>query len=121
MAHATLHFAAGLSTGMMVMGPSLRRAWDHALELPPSVGRWMAASWGLGFWAVIPSLLHFAGMPDSLCQGWWMNLFLFHPLINQHGPHATIIGSASFVGAFAFQYGVILLAIRSRRRKTLLP
>lgn len=115
MAHAALHFAVGLAAGMAVQAPALRRAWDQGRELAPAVMRWLLVSWGLGFWAIIPSLLRYAGVPAGFCNGWWMNLFLFHPLINHFGPHGTIIGAALFVAGFSFQYAVLVAAIRMKR------
>lgn len=97
--------------GMTVLTPLLHRNWQSGRRLTPSVMRWLLTSWGAGIWAVIPSLLHYAGLPESFSGGWWMNLFMFHPLINQHGPHATIIGAALMVVTFILQYTVIVAAI----------
>lgn len=111
MAHAALHFAAGLAVGMALQSPRLRTALTAGRNIAPTVMRWLGISWGLGLWAIIPSLLRYAGVPESFCGGWWMNLFLFHPLLNHYGPHATIIGAVAFVAGFGFQYAVILAAI----------
>ncbi len=116
MAHAALHFAAGMAVGMAVQGPLLRRTWNRGRELAPAILRWLCLSWLLGTWGIIPSLLHYAGLPDAFCNGWWMNLFLFHPLINRWGPHATIIGAVALVGSFVFQYALILAAILKTRK-----
>jgi len=116
MAHASFHFAAGLAVGMALQTPSLRQAWDRGREIAPSVLRWMAWSWAFGVWAIIPSLLRYAGCPESLCNGWWMNVFLLHPVVNRWGPHATIIGGVAFVLCFSFQYTVILAGIRRIRK-----
>ena len=119
MADASLHFAAGLALGMALATPRLRQAWSQRHVLAPAMLRGMTLSWGLGLWAVTPSLLRYAGMPDAFCQGWWMNLFLLHPLINRWGPHATIIGAVALVSCIAFQYGTILAGIlRARMRPT---
>lgn len=116
MAHAAFHFTAGLAVGMLLQAPPLRQAWERSREVAPAVLRWMAWSWGCGLWATLPSLIRFAGVPESFCSGWWMNLFLLHPLINRWGPHATIIGGVVFVCGFAFQYAVLLAAIGRIRR-----
>jgi len=116
MADAAFHFATGMALGMTLATPRLRQAWDQGRPLAPEILRWLATSWLLGAWALAPSLLRYAGLPESFCHGWWMNLFLFHPLINRLGPHATIIGAAAFVACFALQYGVILLAIKTIRK-----
>lgn len=116
MADATLHFAAGLAVGMALQSPGIRRAWSNGPSLAPAMVRGIALSWGLGFWAIIPSLLHHAGFPETFTGGWWMNLFMLHPLINRWGPHATIIGGAALVGCFAFQYAAILGALLNVRK-----
>lgn len=119
MAHAALHFTAGMVAGMTVLTPLLHKNWQSRRRLAPAVMRWLLASWGAGIWAIIPSLLRYAGFPDSCNGGWWMNLFMFHPLIDQHGPHATIIGAALLVGTFSVQYTVIIVAIiRTRGRSS---
>lgn len=116
MASAALHFAVGLAVGMAAQSVPLHAAWARGKGLTPAIRRWLWVSWLTGTWAIIPSLLRYAGLPDAFYGGWWMNLFLFHPLINQWGPHGTIIGAAAFVAGFAFQYGVILAAILRIRR-----
>lgn len=122
MADASFHFAAGMATGMLLAAPRLYRAWERGTPLAPEVLRWLATSWGLGFWSIIPSLLGYIGLPASLCQGWWMNLFLLHPLINHHGPHATIIGGAALATCYVAQYLVVLASLRritvQQRKKT---
>ncbi len=112
MAHAALHFAVGLATGMAIQAPRIRQAWTRGQKLAPTVWRWLWLSWLMGTWAIVPSLLRYMGLSDSFCGGWWMNLFLFHPLINHWGPHGTIIGSVALVACFVFQYTVIVAAIR---------
>lgn len=115
MAHAALHFTAGMIVGMAALTPALRRNWQAGRKLAPAVMHWLLASWGTGLWAIIPSLLRYAGLPESCSGGWWMNLFILHPLINQHGPHATIIGAACLAVTFVLQYTVIVAAILRAR------
>ena len=117
MAHAALHFAAGMAVGMILQAPPLRRAWSHGAALAPAVLRWLGISWGLGAWAIIPSLLRHAGLSETFCGGWWMNLFLLHPLVNRWGPHATIIGAVALIAGFVFQYTTILTAILAARKQ----
>ena len=116
MAHATLHFTAGLVVGMALVTPPLRQAWEQKRQIASTTLRWLLTSWALGLWAIIPSLLRYSGIPEGFCSGWWMNLFLFHPLINHFGPHATIIGAAAFVACFMLQYTVILAGIKTVRK-----
>jgi hypothetical protein len=115
MAHAALHFAAGMTAGMVLMAPRLKQAWQTRQHLYPAVKRWILISWGLGFTAIIPSLLRYAGLPESFCSGWWMNVFLLHPLINRILPQNLILASFIFGSLIALQYLVILAAIRRLR------
>ncbi len=103
--------------GMAAQLPLLRRGWGQHRERPKALLRWLYRSWALGVWAIIPSLLRYAGVPADFCKGWWMNLFLFHPLINQWGFHATIIGGVTLVGTFVLQYGVILVALFKNQKE----
>jgi hypothetical protein len=116
MAHAALHFAVGMTVGMALSAPGLHRAWQAGKAVAPAALRWLGASWTLGAFAVVPSLLRYAGVRESVCAGWWMNLFLLHPLINTFVPQNLIAGSAAFVGVFALQYLCILAAIARVRR-----
>ena len=111
MADASLHFAVGMAAGILCQTPALRRAWGRTGGVAVPLTRWITVSWALGFWAIVPSLLRYSGLPGAFCSGWWMNLFLLHPLINRFGPHATIIGAAAMVAGFALQYTIILTAI----------
>lgn len=119
MADASLHFALGMAAGMALTAAPVKRAWETGNQLAPAVWRSLRAAWGLGIWAIVPSLLHLLGTPPELSQGWWMNLFLFHPLINHVGRHATLIGAFALVAGLAFQYALVLAAllrIRTGRR-----
>jgi len=111
MAHAALHFAAGMTTGMVLLAPRLRQAWQTRTQVYAAVKWWILAAWGLGFTAIIPSLLRYAGLPESFVSGWWMNLFLFHPLLNRFLPQNLILASFLFGSLIALQYGVILAGL----------
>lgn len=115
MAHAALHFAAGMTAGMVLLAPRLKQAWQTRTRLYDAVKWWILAAWGLGFAAIIPSLLRYAGLPESVCSGWWMNVFLFHPLINWLLPQNLILASFIFGSLIALQYLVILAALRRLR------
>ena len=117
MAHAALHFAAGMTAGMILLAPGLKQAWQKRTLLYTATKWWVLAAWGLGFVAIIPSLLKFAGLPEPFCSGWWMNLFLLHPLLNRFLPQNLILASFIFGSLIAFQYGVILAAIFRLKRK----
>jgi len=111
MAHAALHFSAGMVAGMVLLAPRLKQAWQTRSQLYAAVKWWILAAWGLGFVAIVPSMLKFAGLPAPFCSGWWMNLFLLHPLLNYFLPQNLIVTSFIFGGLITFQYSVILAAI----------
>lgn len=111
MAHAALHFTLGMAAGMAVLAPAVRRAWRGDGSLATALGRWVLGAWAGGFIAIVPSLLRYAGLPPGFCGGWWMNVFLLHPLINALLPQSVIAGGVAFMGTLAFQYGMILAAI----------
>jgi hypothetical protein len=117
MAHAALHFAIGSTLGLALAAPQLRQAWQTGKRLGPATLRCLGLSWGIGILAVVPSLLRYAGVPESSCAGWWMNVFVLHPLLNRLLPPCTLVGTAAFAGTFVAQYALILAAmVRVRRR-----
>jgi hypothetical protein len=117
MAHSAIHFSVGILAATALSAPSLARAFAARRGLAAAVGRWLVWSYALGLYAVIPSLLRRAGAGETFCRGWWMNLFLFHPLL-AHWRGGTVVAAAALACTFALQYGVLLGALRiaSRRR-----
>ncbi len=124
MAHTALHFAVGLGLGMALAAPALGRAVRDAAtrragasaRLSPPLARLLAMSWGLGLFAILPNILHALALPEWFCDGWWMNLFLLHPLLDRWVPGGTVIGGFLLVAALSSQYGLLLLAIGLTRR-----
>jgi hypothetical protein len=111
MAHAALHFAVGMTAGMVLLAPRLKMAWHTRRQVYAAVKWWILAAWGLGFAAIVPSLLKYGGLPESFCSGWWMNVFLLHPLLNRLLPQNLILASFIFGSLIALQYLFILAAI----------
>jgi hypothetical protein len=115
-AHSAIHFALGVAAGTALSAPALSRAFARSRKLAMPVLRWLLFSYALGLWAVVPSLLRHAGIPESFCGGWWMNLFLFHPLLARyHG--GTVVASATLLACCAAQYALLLAAIRLQMRR----
>ncbi|MEI8138321.1 MAG: hypothetical protein WCI03_00480 [bacterium] len=112
MAHAALHFAVGMTAGMVLLAPRLRTAWQTRRHVYAAARWWVLAAWGLGFAAIVPSLLKYGGWPESFCAGWWMNIFLLHPLLNRLLPQNLILASFIFGSLIALQYLIILASIR---------
>lgn len=114
MAHTALHFSAGLALGMAVTLPAVVRALRRPADrraLAASCTRWVAVSWMLGTLACIPNFMRYAGLPEWFCGGWWMNAFLFHPLIDRLVHGGTLIGGAVLVAGLSGQYAGVLLAL----------
>ena len=83
MAHTALHFSLGMVIGSSVMLPAVVKAWRGGERVARVTARWLVASYALGIYAVVPSLLGWVGLPAACCGGWWMNAFLLHPLLNR--------------------------------------
>ncbi len=116
MAHSGLHFAIGMAAGMAAAAGPLATAWRARRPLAPAARLWLLASWGLGLWAIVPGLARYAGVPDAVCDGWWMNVFVFYPTLNAALPWKGVpMAAAALLACFAVQYGVVLAAVRRAR------
>jgi len=117
---STSHFAVGMVVGTAAATPLLWRQWRQRGSSATAIGRWLLWSYGLGLYAVVPNILLRCGLPDGLCRGPWMNVFLLHPLLDGMGTGGMYRGGAAIAVQFAAQYILMLLAIRrcgqSRRR-----
>lgn len=117
MAHSVLHFSIGLAVGTAAALPPLVRAWRRQQNLAPFFARWLATAYGLGFLAIVPGLLRRLGLPGVCCDGWWMNVFLFHPLLNAMVPREDMpLAVGALAACFTLHYGLVLLALRRRQR-----
>lgn len=117
MAHSTLHFSVGIVAGSAFALPGLLRAWIAGLPIARRFARWLLLSWALGVYAVIPGILRRSGVPEHVCDGWWMNVFLFHPLVHWLRPGAQTSGPLVLGACFAVQYALLLASIASRRKR----
>ena len=112
MAQSTLHFAVGMAVGTAAAAPSLLQCIRNRGKTAKSFLRWFVLSYGLGFVAIVPSLLRHWGASESLCRSWRMNLFLFFPLIDRLWAGGLVLGEAAVVAVFVLQYGALLLVVR---------
>ena len=115
MAHSALHLSIGLAVGTAVALPSVIRAWRRAGKMAPALARLLAVSWGLAVLSIVPSLFRNVGLPETFCSGWWMNLFLFHPLLDQLKRGGMLVGELAAAACLTFQYVLLLLALRRAR------
>lgn len=118
MAHSTLHFATGMLVASAAALPRLVRAWRGGLALADRFAAWFILSFGLGIFAVTPALLRRLGVSPGFCDGWWMNVFLFYPLMNKAKPGAETMGPMVLGACFACQYFALLAALHRRLRST---
>lgn len=111
MVHVTFHFSVGLLAGTVAGSRPLIEAWRRGRPVAAPLRRALLTGYALAAWAVVPNLLRHAGCPDGLVDGWWMNLFLLHPLIRALGFGGSPLGATVLGLAFAAQYGLVLAAI----------
>lgn len=117
MAQSTVHFAIGMIAGTAVALPRLVRRQRAGEPVAAEFARWFLYSYGLGALAIVPSVLRKMGVPDGVCDGWWMNVFLLYPLIGRLKSGGTLVGELLMGSVFGLQYGLMLLYIRSHRKR----
>ena len=111
MAHSAMHFAIGLAVGTAAFLPSLVKAARRNGKRAPAFARWIGISWALALFAVVPNLLRGFGVPDAICSGWWMNVFLFHPLADRLKSGGMLIGELGIALLLTLQYVLLLAAL----------
>ena len=111
MAHPTLHIATGTAIGSIALLPFLANRWRSAGKLAQPIGVWLSVSWVLGCFACIPEVLSYVGLPPSFTDGWWMNIFVFNPLLDRIEPEGMLKGELSLVFLLGLQFTVIAAAI----------
>lgn len=117
MAHSTLHFSLGMVAGSALTLPALLAAWRRGRPLAMKFLRWLTLSWALGALAVVPGFLGRMGVPSHVCDAWWMNVFLFYPLLNALKKGGDTMGPIILSACFAGQYLLLLSALYARTRR----
>lgn len=112
MAQSTLHFSIGMALGTVLALPQLARAWKTGKKLATLFGRLFIYSYGLGLYATIPSILRHIETTESLTKEWWMNIFLFYPLIEKIDGPSIVLGELLIALLFGLHYIMLLLAIK---------
>lgn len=112
MSSTILHMAIGMGAGTLIFARLPIRAFRGSDSPAKDLARWIAASWALGVFAAAPNFLAAAGLPYSLFDGWWSNIFLFHHLIDLLKPGGDLIGqlAVSFCGAVQYTAIICVLA-----------
>lgn len=117
MAHSALHFSLGMAIGAAATLRPILRSWRGDEKLAPLLRKSFVLSCGLGVFAIIPSLFRSVGLPAAFCEGWWMNLFLLHPVVDRIKTGDTIMGTAGVIFCFTFHYLLLLAALRRTRKR----
>ena len=112
MAHTIFHFAVGMAIGTAVLFPPVYRSLTGNGNAAKPMRNWLLAAYGLGTWAVLPGALKWLGIAD----GWWMNIFLLHPLINRFKNGGVLVGELLVTFFFVLQYVTVLIALRRRQK-----
>jgi hypothetical protein len=117
MAHVALHFSFGIAVVTALMLRGLIERWRKGDPMAAILGRWLLWSYTAGLYASIPSLLRQTGVPDAICNGGWMNVFLLYALIKRLFTFGGMpLGALALGLCFAVQYTVLLVAIMRTRR-----
>ncbi len=116
MADRMFHFAVGMALGLALGLPTVVLAWRRRPRLGMLIARLVVLTYAFGLFAVVPGILRYLGVPSRICDGWWMNLFVFHPLVDQTKSGGLLSGVGAVCGLSAFLYGLILLSIVRARR-----
>jgi len=121
MAHTALHFSIGLAAGALLSAPPVVRKFRRTGQSAMALGIWLGAAYALGIFASVPNILRWMGVPELACSGWWMNVCLFHPLIDDLESGGMLVGELLFAACFGLQYLVLLITLRWVRRRSLSP
>ncbi|MCK5528146.1 MAG: hypothetical protein KAI74_00570 [Kiritimatiellae bacterium] len=118
MAHSAIHFSIGMIAGSIATFPVVVTAWRANTKLAKKISRWLIISYAAGIYAITPSLLSWIGLSEKFCQGWWMNIFLLHPLINKLETTGRLIPATIAVFlCFVIPYLMILAALFKQHKK----
>jgi hypothetical protein len=111
-----MHFSVGLFAGTCAFLPVTIRRIRAGSRMASAVGILIAGAYLTALFAVIPNLARRAGVPEFICSGWWMNLFLLHPLMDHAKKGGMLVGEVLTVICFLVQYAIVLAAIARLRR-----
>jgi hypothetical protein len=117
MAHSAMHFGLGLAIGASAGLPLIRDAIKK--NTSRNTRKWLLVSYVTGAIAVFPSFLGLLGVPESVTSAWFMNIFLFSPLIDRMKSGGKLIAETLIVSSFLFQYSILMFLLwRTKRKQT---
>lgn len=114
MAHVLLHYSLGVACVTVPTIPVLIQQCRTGRSVARWLGRRLLLAHLLGLFATIPGGLPVIGIPVTWCTGWWMNIFLFHNLMDRLKPGGALIAEMSTVALFGLQYALVLYALVAR-------
>lgn len=100
----------------MQMKPFILALINRA-RMAPRLGRMLLLSYCMGVYAIMPGILEHAGIPRAVCHGWWMNIFIFHHLLDMLEKGGLIVGTIGILSGFAVQYTLLMVALIVTRRR----
>lgn len=114
MAHVLLHYSLGVAVVTLPALGGLVGLLRERKNVATWLGKRLLAAHAIGLFAALPGLLPAMGISEPWCQGWWMNLFLFHPLIDQFKSGGALLAELAILALFALHYAMVLVAIAAR-------
>ena len=115
MAHSTLHFAIGLTIGTLYMLVTSAGRLVNQEPASRHLRNCLMLTLSLAIWGIVPNICRRLGLPEDFCAGWWMNLFMLHPVLDKVKTGGQLFGAAWTALCFGFYYVVLLAAIRNAR------
>ncbi len=111
MAHSSLHFSVGWVVGSLCSLPLSRRMLRKGRRLSAAFRVWFVVSYAVGIYAAFPGILRRLGVQDAVCDGWWMNVFLLYPFLNEVKPGAVTMGPIVMGACLGLQYAALVAAV----------
>lgn len=118
MAHPIFHFSIILLLSMLIQGPWLFNKINDNTNVSDAITRFLIISYGFAVFSIIPNILGHLGAPDPFWTGWWMNIFIFHHIIDRIKNGGLLIGELLYLACFGVQYAILLITLLKLRQKT---
>jgi hypothetical protein len=119
MAHSIFHFGIGTLLGALCGLPYMLARLRSEGRSAPAALSWLGLSFAAGIFAIVPAILMNLGLPESIGRGWWMNIFLLHPLIDNFKEGGLLWGQLLVLLTFILQYTCLLILLRKAGKRYL--